>query len=80
MAFEALYSLDLSHFQSHILLFPPQILSNIQLLLPSNLQGPLRHLLFAHTAPSAWNETGQPVRTTVKSVAFRQGQHVKKLC
>lgn len=49
---------------------PNQILSNIQRLLSSNLQSSLRNMLFAHTAPSAWNEGGQSVRTDVKSVAF----------
>lgn len=44
----------------------------------SNLQSPRGHMLFAYTAPSAWNAAGQPVRTTVKSGAFWQHQQCEK--
>lgn len=43
-----------------------------------SLQSPGGHMLSAHTAPSAWNEAGQPVRTTVKSGAFWQCQQCEK--
>lgn len=67
MAFKALHSGPIA-FQSHLRLFPPQVLSDFQLWLSSNLEGPVRHRPFA---PSAWDEAGQAVRTTV---AFQQGQ------
>lgn len=67
VAFQALHSAPTA-LQPHILLFPPRILSDFQLLPASHLEGPGRHL---PVAPSVWDEAGQAVRTTV---AFQQGQ------
>lgn len=79
MAFKALHSLALSHFQSHSAI--PYLKSSVV----SNSCFPLickaffRHVLFAHTPPSSWNEAGQPVWTIVKSGILTGLTMLKKL-